>query len=72
METGVRIYNVEPLMEKGHLGSLSSAALQSDFSVSLLLATKKKCLQRRSSDGIRLQYRMRKEQREIQMQRIIK
>jgi hypothetical protein len=22
METGVRIYNVEPLMEKGHLGKL--------------------------------------------------
>lgn len=31
METGVRIYNVEPLMEKGHLGLLSSAALNSDF-----------------------------------------
>ena len=28
METGVRIYNVEPLMEKGHLGELSVGKVQ--------------------------------------------
>lgn len=27
METGVRIYNVEPLMEKGHLGVFSLLSL---------------------------------------------
>lgn len=30
METGVRIYNVEPLMEKGHLGELSVGEGQRD------------------------------------------
>lgn len=31
METGVRIYNVEPLMEKGHLGLFHLLPYQSHY-----------------------------------------
>lgn len=44
METGVRIYNVEPLMEKGHLGECTEVLSSQIFYIFLLHGNKTLCV----------------------------